>query len=59
MKRVIFILVLFFFGSNIGAKEYLVHSPNKKIEVRVNVNKGISYNVFFNNDTVLKDCSMY
>ena len=24
MKRVIFILVLFFFGSNIGAKEYLV-----------------------------------
>ena len=29
MKRIIFILVLFFFGSNICAKEYFVHSPNK------------------------------
>lgn len=35
MKRIIFILVLFFFGSNICAKEYFVHSPNKRIEVRV------------------------
>lgn len=58
MKRIIFILVLFFFGSNICAKEYFVHSPNKRIEVRVNVSNGVRYNVFFNNDTVLKDCSM-
>lgn len=58
MKRIIFILVLFFFGSNICAKEYFVQSLNKRIEVRVNVSNGVRYNVFFNNDTVLKDCSM-
>lgn len=46
MKRIIFILVLFFFGSNICAKEYFVHSPNKRIEVRVNVSNGVRYNVF-------------
>ena len=43
MKRIIFILVLFFFGSNICAKEYFVHSPNKRIEVRVNVSNGVRY----------------
>lgn len=57
MKKIVIIIITLFTATvqNITADNYRVESPSKKIEVKVNVDKEISYQVLLNGTEIIAD----